>query len=142
MAGSFDKHILVRPAGLPVEAVGLKGTGSPMLVTGYRKDIFRPECNPRFQSLHSIAHFDEDISKVLPYLSAALGGHQYLREPPALTLKSHGKLITMHPRELAINALKDEEEVDRVLEWLNGEINTTWEKRGEIRLSFETPARP
>ena len=113
-----------------------------MLLTGYRKEIFRPECNPRFQSLHCIAHLDEDISKVLPYLSAALGGHQDLREPPALTLKSHGKLITLHRRQIAINALKDEEEADRVLEWLKGEINTTWEKRGEIRLSLETPARP
>jgi ArsR family metal-binding transcriptional regulator len=113
-----------------------------MLLHGYRKEIFRPECNPRFQSLHCIAHLDENISEVLPYLNTVLGGHQYFREPPALTLKSHGKLITLHPREIAINALRDEEEADRILEWLRGEINETWEKRSEIRPSFETPARP
>ena len=113
-----------------------------MLVTGYRKDIFRPECNPRFQSLHSIAHFDEDISKVLPYLNTVLGGHQYFREPPALTFKHQGKLITLHPMEIPVNALRDEEEADRILEWLKGEINTTWEKRSQIKPSFDTPAKP
>ena len=76
-----------------------------MLLTGYRKEIFRPECNPQFQSLHCIAYLNEDIAAVLPYLNAVLGGHQYLKEPPSLTLKVHGKLITLHPREIAVNAL-------------------------------------
>jgi len=113
-----------------------------MILKGYRKEIFRPQCNPQFQSLHCIAHLDEDIAEVLPYLNTVLGGHQYLREPPALTLKSHGKLITLHPREIAINALRDEGEADKILEWLRGEINETWEKRSEIQPSVETPARP
>ncbi|MBW1980056.1 MAG: Fe-S cluster protein [Deltaproteobacteria bacterium] len=113
-----------------------------MLLTGYRKEIFRPECNPQFQSLHCIAHLEEDISEVLPYLNTVLGGHQYLKEPPALTLKIYGKLITLHPREIAINALKDEAEAEKILEWLKKEINDTWEKRTEIEPSFETPEKP
>lgn len=113
-----------------------------MLLTGYSKEIFRPECNPSFQSLHCIAHLDEDITEVLPYLNTVLGGHQYLREPPALTFKHHGKLITLHPREIAVNALRDEEEADKILEWLKGEINETWEKRSDIQPSFDTPAKP
>ena len=113
-----------------------------MLLKGYRKEIFRPECNPQFQSLHCIAHLNEDISEVLPYLNSALGGHQYLKDPPALTLKVHGKLITLHPREIAVNALKDELEADKILEWLRQEINSTWEKRDAIEPSFDTPAKP
>lgn len=113
-----------------------------MLLTGYRKEIFRPECNPQFQSLHCIAYLDEDIVAVLPYLNAVLGGHQYLKEPPSLTLKTHGKLITLHPQEIAINALKDEGEADKILQWLKQEINETWEKRDAIVPSFETPAQP
>jgi ArsR family metal-binding transcriptional regulator len=113
-----------------------------MLLRGYRKEIFRPECNPRFESLHCIAHLAEDITEVLPYLNTVLGGHQYFREPSALTFKHHGKLITLHARKIAVNALRDEEEADKILEWLKGEINETWEKRSEIRPSFETPARP
>lgn len=113
-----------------------------MLLKGYRKEIFRPECNPQFQSLHCIAHLDQDVTEVLPYLNAVLGGHQYLQDPPALTLKVHGKLITLHPREIAINALKDEGEADKILEWLQQEINETWRKRDTLEPSFETPAQP
>ncbi|UCE81716.1 MAG: Fe-S cluster protein [Deltaproteobacteria bacterium] len=113
-----------------------------MLLKEYRKEIFRPECNPQFQSLHCIAHLNEDISEVLPYLNSVLGGHQYLKDPPALTLKVHGKLITLHPREIAVNALKDEIEADKILEWLRQEINSTWEKRDAIEPSFDTPAKP
>ena len=113
-----------------------------VLLKAYRKEIFRPECNPQFQSLHCIAHLAEDITEVLPYLNAVLGGHQYLREPPSLTLKVHGKLITLRPREIAVNALKDDSEADNILEWLKQEINETWQKRDALVPSFETPAQP
>ena len=113
-----------------------------VLLKAYRKEIFRPECNPQFQSLHCIAHLAEDITEVLPYLNAVLGGHQYLKEPPSLTLKVHGKLITLHPREIAVNALKDDSEADNILEWLKQEINETWQKRDALVPSFETPAQP
>jgi len=113
-----------------------------VLLKGYRKEIFRPECNPQFQSLHCIAHLKEDITEVLPYLNTVLGGHQYLKEPPSLTLKIHGKLITLHPREIAVNALKDEGEADKILKWLKLEINKAWKERHAIVPSFEPPPRP
>ena len=43
-----------------------------MLLKNYSKEIFRPECNPGFESVHCIAHLDENIEPVLPYLNAAL----------------------------------------------------------------------
>ena len=113
-----------------------------MFLKRYRKEIFRPECNPQFQSLHCIAHLDDDITEVLPYLNSVLGGHQYLKDPPSLTFKYHGKLITLHSREIAVNALKEEAEADKILEWLRTQINETWEKRDQIEPSFDTPAKP
>jgi ArsR family metal-binding transcriptional regulator len=89
-----------------------------MLLRTYTKGIFRPECNPKFESLHCIAHLDHDISEVLPYLNAVLGGFEYLKDPPAVTFKVYGRLITVQPRQIAINALQDEEEADKILEWL------------------------
>ena len=94
-----------------------------MFLKRYRKEVFRPECNSTFQSLHCIAHLDEDISEVLPYLNSALGGHRYCEDPPALTLKAHGRLITLHSHKIAINALEDEAQADKILEWLKQEIN-------------------
>jgi len=113
-----------------------------MLLKTYRKEIFRPECNPSFQSLHCIAHLNQDVGEALPYLNAVLGGFEYLKEPPAVTFRIHGKIITVHPREIAVNALKDEEEADKILEWLKREINETWEKRGEIEPRYEGAPKP
>ena len=113
-----------------------------MLLKSYHKEIFRPECNPSFQSLHCIAYLDQDIREVLPYLNAMLGGFEYLKDPPAVTFRIHGKLITVHPDKIAINALKDEVEADKILEWLKREINEAWEKRGEIIPSYEGAPKP
>lgn len=113
-----------------------------MLLKGYTKEIFRPECNPGFQSLHCIARLDQDVSEALPYLNASLGGFEYLKDPPAVTFRVHGKIITVHPRAIAINALKDEEEADKILEWLKREINEAWEKRGEIEPRYVGTPKP
>ena len=113
-----------------------------MLLKSYRKEIFRPKCNPQFESLHCIAYLDQDIGDVLPYLNSVLGGFEYLKNPPALTFKLQGKLITLHPREIAVNAVKEEAEAEKILEWLKREINETWEKRDEIVPSYESAPRP
>jgi ArsR family metal-binding transcriptional regulator len=85
---------------------------------------------------------DQDIGEVLPYLNAVLGGFDYIKEPPAVIFKVHGKLITVYPRKIAVNALKDEEEADKILEWLKREINSAWEKRIEIKPRFEGSGQP
>ncbi len=103
-----------------------------MLLKSYTKEIFRPKCNPSFQSLHCIANLDQDISEVLPYLNALLGGFEYLKDPPAVTFRIEGKLITVHSHQIAINALKDEGEADKILHWLKRKINEAWEKCEEI----------
>ena len=113
-----------------------------MLLKEYTKEIFRPECNPNFRSLHCIAHFEEDITKVLPYLNAELGGFEYFEDPPAVTFRVQGMIITVHSRRIAINALKDEEEADKILEWLKREINGAWEKRDQIRPSYQGSPKP
>jgi ArsR family metal-binding transcriptional regulator len=113
-----------------------------MLLTSYRKEIFRPECNPSFQSLHCLAHLDQDITEAIPYLNATLGGFEYLKDPPAVTFRIQGKLITVHPLAIAINALKDEGEADKILEWMKREINDAWENRDKISPRYEGAPKP
>ncbi|MFP4668618.1 MAG: hypothetical protein ACLFMN_07465, partial [Desulfobacterales bacterium] len=55
-----------------------------MLLQSCTKDIFLPECNPSFESVHCIARLDQDISAALPYLNAELAGIQYFKDPPAV----------------------------------------------------------
>jgi ArsR family metal-binding transcriptional regulator len=113
-----------------------------MLLHGYAKRIFRAECNPSFESLHCIAQLDQDVSEALPYLNASLGGFTYIKDPPSVTFRVHGKLITVYGDRIAVNALKDEEEADKILNWLKGEINEAWEKRDQIRPSYESAPQP
>jgi ArsR family metal-binding transcriptional regulator len=113
-----------------------------MLLTGYTKKIFRPECNPSFESVHCIATLDDDISEALPYLNAELGGNQYFIDPPTLMLHAHGKIIKISGREIAINALQDEAEADKIIQWLKNEINRVWDQRDAITPSTEGKKRP
>ena len=113
-----------------------------MLLKGYRKEVVRPECRPEAQSVHCIAHLDEDITEVIPYLNAVLGGFQYLKDPPSVSFKVHGKLIAVHPRMICVNALEDEAQGDKIIEWMKQEINDTWERRGEIEPRFEGAPKP
>lgn len=113
-----------------------------MLLRSYRKKIFRPECNPSFESLHCIADLDQEVGPALPYLNAVLGGHQYTVDPPSVTFRVHGKLITVHNNRIALNALKDETEADKILNWLQGEINQAWRRRDEIQPSTKAAVQP
>jgi len=113
-----------------------------MLLTEYREEISRPTCNNTFQSLHCIAHLDEDIGEVLPYLNTVLGGDSYIKDPPSVTFKSQGKLITVHSRKIAVNALRDEAEAHSIIEWLKKEINDAWDNRGTIVPKFDGKSKP
>jgi len=113
-----------------------------MLLKNYSKEIFRPECNPGFESVHCIAHLVQNIDPVLPYLNTVLGGFEYLKNPPAVIFRSQGKLITVHGTKIAINALRDEAEADKILKWLKREINDAWDNRDNIQPSYEGVPKP
>jgi ArsR family metal-binding transcriptional regulator len=113
-----------------------------MLLKSYTKEIFNNECMPSAMSVQCFAHLDQDVGEVLPYLNASLGGHTYTKDPPSVTFKVQGKLITVHSRKIAINALKDEEEATKILEWLKREINAVWESREDIEPSYESAPNP
>lgn len=79
-----------------------------MLLLEFMKEMFRPKCRPSYESVSCTARLDQDVSEALPYVNTTLGGSDYVKAPPALTLMIHGKLITLHGREIFINALNDE----------------------------------
>jgi len=113
-----------------------------MLLNTYIKQVFRPDCNPGFESVHCIARLKEDIGEALPYLNAELGGTQYFNDPPEVMFHHNGRIIKVGSREIAINALKDEQEADRILEWLKTEINRAWENRATITPCFTGRTKP
>jgi len=92
--------------------------------------------------VHCFAHLDQDVSEALPYLNSVLGGFEYVKDSPSVTFRSQGKLITVHGRKIAINALKDEYEARKIVEWLKREINDAWDKRNEIEPSYQGMPKP
>jgi ArsR family metal-binding transcriptional regulator len=113
-----------------------------MLLESYKIEIFNNECMPSAMSVHCFAHLDQDISKALPYVNAVLGGTSYSMDPPSMGFKIHGKLISIHSRKIAINALKDEKESIKIIEWLKREINTAWENRDNIEPLYQAAPQP
>ncbi len=113
-----------------------------MLLHDYRLEIFNNKCMPGAMTVQCFAHLEQDVSAVLPYLNANLGGFEYVVEPPAVTFKTQGKLITVHGRKIAINALKDEIEARKIVKWLKNEINEAWKNRAEIEPVYEGQPRP
>ena len=113
-----------------------------MLLTGFSLEIFKSKCDSNAQGVHCFVHLEDDISEVLPYLNTRLGGFVYTQDPPSLTLKNYGKLLTLHPYKIAINALKDEDEAEKIASWLHREINDTWERRHEIEPSTASAKQP
>lgn len=45
----------------------------------------------------------------------------YIQDPPSVTFKVHGKLITDHSQKIAINALEDAEEAEKITGPTQGE---------------------
>ena len=113
-----------------------------MLLGGYTLEIFKSKCQAEAEGVHCFVHLEDDISAVLPYLNTVLGGFVNTREPPSLMLKASGKLITLHSRKIAINALRDRNEAEKISGWLQREINEVWEKRDEIVPCTESAKQP
>ena len=113
-----------------------------MLLESYQLEIFNSECRPGSTDVHCFAHLDQDVSAALPYVNAVLGGHSYSKDPPCVGFKVHGKLISIHSRKIAVNALKDKAEATKIIEWLKREINAAWERRDEVEPSYEAAPQP
>lgn len=113
-----------------------------MVLTSYSLEIFNNKCMPNAYSVQCFAHLDQDVSEALPYLNAELGGFEYISEPPSVTFKVHGRLISVYGKKIAVNALKDEEEARKIVEWLKREINEAWEGRDAITPVYTGLPRP
>jgi len=113
-----------------------------MMLETYQLEIFNSKCMPGSMGVHCFAHLDQNVAEAIPYLNTVLGGFTFTKEPLSVTFKSQGKLITVHPEKIAINALKDEAEASKIVEWLKREINNAWASRDTITPMHEAMPQP
>ena len=108
-----------------------------MLLKSYKMELFNNQCMPGAMTVQCFAHLEQDVSGAIPYVNSVLGGFEYIENPRSVTFRHQGKLITVHGRKIAVNALKDKDEAVKIVEWIKREINAAWEKRDEIEPCFE-----
>lgn len=113
-----------------------------MLLQNYTLEVFRSKCQPGMEGIHCFAHLEQDVGAALPFLNSVLGGFEYINNPPSVTFKSQGKLITVHGDKIAINALNSEAEAVKIVEWLKNEINSAWENKGTITPCYTGIPKP
>ncbi len=104
-------------------------------------EIFRPKMDSTKEVLHAIATFQADISPSFPYVNAELGGWDYNQSNQVLLLKlSNGKWITLHPHKIAIRGIRDLEEAQALLTWMQTQINDIYERRETITPRYMSQA--
>jgi ArsR family metal-binding transcriptional regulator len=112
-----------------------------MLIEHYDLKVFTPPCDPGAERFSAFAELTVDISEMLPYLNATLGGAIYHRSANALTWKKSGHAIAFHASQIATSNVEDYEaavaEIDSLIEL----VNRTWEQRAEVTPDYETHQR-
>jgi ArsR family metal-binding transcriptional regulator len=104
-------------------------------------DIFRPKMDSTKEVLHAIATFGADISPSFPYVNAELGGWDYDQTNQVLLLKlSNGKWITLHSHKIAIRGIRDLEEAQALLTWIQTQINDIYDRRDQITPRYVSQA--
>lgn len=113
-----------------------------MLLYEYELEILKSKCQASAIGVHCFAHLKQDVTEALPYLNTVLGGFEYLKDPPSVTFRAQGKLITVHGKKIAVNALKDEKEARKIVEWMKNEINAAWDQKDTIEPSCTGMPKP
>ena len=95
------------------------------------------ECIADPQKIRFIATIDRDVTDILPYLNAIIKESIYNKNAPSLTITKGGRLITIHPTEIAAGKIIDEEDAHKILDWLKEVMNDCDARRDEITPDYE-----
>jgi ArsR family metal-binding transcriptional regulator len=113
-----------------------------MLLQSYQLDVINNHCMPAAQSVNCIARLDQDVGCAIPYLNAVIEGDQFTPDPPSVTFKTEGRLISVTERTITVNAVEDEAQGRKIIEWIKREINDAWEDRANIEPRYTRAERP
>lgn len=102
-----------------------------MLLHSYKiSRVKRSFCNPEWVAV--TAELSHDISDVFPYLNAVAENAVFTPEAQNLNFSMDTGFISLMPREMSVGQVACEEDAVKVLDYVKGLINDTWEKRTSI----------
>ena len=112
------------------------------LIRSYEIELASPECRPESDQYRALINLEDDISEVLPYLNAELGGFDYYHQDKILLWANNGKIYAFRPHEIAIAPVIDNEEAWDLANSIIDRVNNIWNRRNEIKPSFEGRKSP
>ena len=110
---------------------------SEKLVLSYKIELASPECRPETDRYRVLINLPDDISEVLPYLNAELGGLDYYHNDKILLWINDGRIYAFRPHEIAIAPVDDIEEARELAREIIDRVNQIWNRRNEIKPNFE-----
>ena len=113
-----------------------------MLLQSYQLEVVNNHCMPSARSVNCLARLDQDVGCAIPYLNAVIEGDQFTPDPPSITFRTEGKLISVQERMITVNAVQDEAQGRKIIEWIIREINDVWEDRAKIEPRYTRTERP
>lgn len=113
-----------------------------MRVESYSLKLVNNHCIPDAVTLNAVASLSGDAGPAIPYLNTVLGSSAFVRDIPAATFKSQGKLISVRPDQVTVNGVRDREEAEKIIDWMIREINDAWENRSAISPTWTAAAQP
>ena len=110
---------------------------SQNLICSYEIKLAAPECNPGSNEYRALVNLKDDISEVLPYLNAELGGFDYYHNDRILLWVDKKKMFAFRPHEIAIAPVSRLEEAKELANSIIDRVNNIWNRRNEIKPNFE-----
>ncbi len=87
------------------------------------------------------ARLGQDVGCAIPYLNAVIEGDQFTPDPPSITFRNEGQLISVQERLITVNAVQDESHGRKIIEWIKREINDAWKDRAYIEPRYTRAER-
>lgn len=112
-----------------------------MLLESYTLDIVNNHCMPGAQSVNCIARLHRHVGCAIPYLNAVIEGDQFTPDPPSITFRNEGRLISVTERAITVNGVADGAQGRKIIEWIKREINDAWENRESIEPRYTKAER-
>ncbi|MDZ7837089.1 MAG: (Fe-S)-binding protein [Actinomycetota bacterium] len=112
-----------------------------MLVKNFEIKEILP-CLADSEKIRAIAEISDDVREVLPYINSVNQKAIYIKGANTITFSRGKKLITIHPKKIAMTKLKDKEEAIAVLEEVIAMINDVYERKSQIEPDFTRREKP
>lgn len=113
-----------------------------MLIEDYEIELSTPECDLESPIFRASVSLDADISDVLPYVNATVEKAEFIPGIPVLVWTEDSRKYALRSREIAISNIADRGQAQDIVVAIVERINAIWEKRDEIKPSYDSFERP